>query len=762
MTTIPTAEVLDAEVLDAEVLDAGVSDDVTPSLDESAAPATAVVPVAPPTTPTPQVQEPFAPAPRQRWERPALLALLLVTGVLYVWDLSASGWANSFYSAAVQAGSVSWKAFLFGASDAAASITVDKPPASLWVMALSVRVFGLNSWSMLVPQALMGVATVGLVFASVRRYFSAQAGLIAGAVLALTPVAALMFRFNNPDALLVLLLTGAVVATLRAIENGRTRWMVLAGVLVGLGFLTKQLQAVLVLPGIAAVYLIAAPVSLWWRIRDGLIAVGAMLLSAGWWVAIVELTPAANRPYVGGSTDNSFLNLTFGYNGLSRILGRTATTAADPAGDALGGTALGAAGGASARAGGGMFNSNVGILRMFAGDLGGHVAWLIPAALLLGFAGLVIVGRAKRTDVRRAALVLWGATLVVTGLTFSLMDGIFHQYYTVALAPSIGALVGIGGWLLWTRRAERWALPLLAVASLVTTGWAFVILARSPEWNPWLRWAVLAVGLVAAAGLLLGRRLGATVLRTGVVLALVAALAGPTAWTVQTILSPHQGGAVTTGPAVEGVNARGAGGLGGPAGLGLRGELPGGPGVARSDGAAGQAAGGASDGQAELPGGQQVPSQAIGGTGSAQGMPGATSVSDAMIALLLKDAGSYTWVAATTGAENAASYQLATEKSVMPIGGFNGSDPSPTLAQFQAYVSAGKIHYFIVGTAGPGGVGLGAGGLGGGGQSGSGGVSAADGSSSISTWVSETFTAQTVGGVTVYDLTAPVGCAATG
>ena len=362
MTPIPNAEVPTAEAPTAEVPtptstdevptdeapNAGVLDAVTASRDESLVPAT---PVAPPTTPTPQVHDVFAPAPRQRWERPALAVLLLVTGALYLWDLSASGWANSFYSAAVQAGSESWKAFLFGASDAAASITVDKPPASLWVMALSVRVFGLSSWSILVPQALMGVATVGLVYSSVRRYFSAQAGLIAGAVLALTPVAALMFRFNNPDALLVLLLTGAVVATLRAIENGRTRWMVLAGVLVGLGFLTKQLQAVLVLPGIAAVYLIAAPVSLWRRIRDGLIAVGAMLLSAGWWVAIVELTPAADRPYVGGSTDNSFLNLTFGYNGFGRIFGRERQpTSADATGTALGAVSGGAAGGPPAGA----------------------------------------------------------------------------------------------------------------------------------------------------------------------------------------------------------------------------------------------------------------------------------------------------------------------------------------------------------------------------------------------------------------------------
>ena len=700
-----------------------------------------VLDVAPPSTAVPVVapdrqgHERFVPAPRQRWERPALLTLLLVSGLLYLWDLSASGWANSFYSAAAQAGSVSWKAFLFGASDAAASITVDKPPASLWVMALSVRVFGLSSWAILVPQALMGVATVGVVHSSVRRYVSAQAGLIAGAVLALTPVAALMFRFNNPDALLVLLLTAAVVLTLRAVEDGRTRWMVLAGVLVGLGFLTKQLQAVLVLPGIAAVYLVAAPLSLGRRIRDGLIAVGAMIVSAGWWVAIVELTPAADRPYVGGSTTNSFLDLTFGYNGLGRIFGRSAGTAAVGAGTAgtgaaagTTGTALaGTVGGAPAGVGGEMFSSNVGLLRMFAGDLGGHISWLIPAAMLLGLAGLWIVGRGARTDVRRAALLLWGATLVVTGLTFSLMDGVFHQYYTVALAPSIGALVGIGGWLLWTRRAERWALPVLAAVSLVTTGWAFVVLTRSPEWNPWLRWAVLAVGLLAVVGLLLGRTRGAAVLRSGVVLALVAALAGPTSWTVQTVLTPHTGGAVTTGPAVVGCTS------GGPGGTGGRSLFPGGPGGPPPE----QAAGGQATGTV------CATTPAIGGTAGAPGTPGATTVSDAMIALLLTDADSFTWVAATTGAENAASYQLPTQRSVMPIGGFNGGDASPTLAQFQAHVVAGQIHYYLADSSGAGGRGPTDGGEG--------------SASSIATWVSESFTAQTVGGVTVYDLTVPIG-----
>ncbi len=255
------------------------------------------------------------------WVRPALAVLLAATAVLYLWGLGRSGWGNSFYSAAVQAGTKSWKAFFFGSSDASNFITVDKPPASLWVMEISARLFGVNSWSILVPQALEGVATVGLLFATVRRWFTPGAALIAGAVVAVTPVAVLMFRFNNPDALLTLLLTGAAYATVRAIESGRTRWLVLAGTLVGFGFITKMLQAVILMPVLVLVYLLAGPPGLGRRLVQSVYAGVAMVIAGGWWVAAVQLTPAADRPYIGGSSDNSILNLIFGYNGFGRITG---------------------------------------------------------------------------------------------------------------------------------------------------------------------------------------------------------------------------------------------------------------------------------------------------------------------------------------------------------------------------------------------------------------------------------------------------------
>jgi 4-amino-4-deoxy-L-arabinose transferase-like glycosyltransferase len=250
------------------------------------------------------------------WARPALIVLLALTAFAYLWDLSASGYANSFYAAAVQAGTKSWKAMFFGSLDSSNFITVDKPPASLWVMDLSGRIFGFDSWSMLVPQALEGVAAVGLLHSAVKRWFGAGAGLAAGAVFALTPVAALMFRFNNPDALLVLMLVAGAYCLMRAIEHAGTRWLLAAGVMIGMAFLAKMMQAFIVLPAFALAYLIAAPTTLLRRVGQLLASGLAVIVSAGWWVAIVALWPAGSRPFIDGSPDNSILNLITGYNGL--------------------------------------------------------------------------------------------------------------------------------------------------------------------------------------------------------------------------------------------------------------------------------------------------------------------------------------------------------------------------------------------------------------------------------------------------------------
>ncbi len=257
----------------------------------------------------------------EAWVRPALLGVTALAAVIYVWNLTVNGYANTYYSAAALAASKDWAAWFFGSIDASNFITVDKPPLSTMIMGLSVRAFGLSSWSILLPEALMGVASVLVLYRAVRRSFGAAAGLIAALVLAVTPVAALMFRFDNPDALLTLLLVSAAWAFLKALEDGRLRWVIVAAALVGFGFLTKYLQAYLVLPAFIFTYAIAAPGS--WRRRLGHLSVAGavVLVSSGWWVAIVEAIPASMRPFIGGSTNNSVLDLIFGYDGLGRIFG---------------------------------------------------------------------------------------------------------------------------------------------------------------------------------------------------------------------------------------------------------------------------------------------------------------------------------------------------------------------------------------------------------------------------------------------------------
>lgn len=599
------------------------------------------------------------------WHRPALAVLLLGTAVLYLWGLGASGWANAFYSAAAQAGSQSWKALFFGSSDAANAITVDKTPAALWVMGLSARLFGVNAWSILVPQALMGVGSVWLLSATVRRSSGPAAGLVAGLVLALTPAAALMFRFNNPDALLVLLLVAGAYCVVRAVEKASPRWLALAGVAVGFGFLAKMLQAFLVLPAFAVAYLVAAPVSVGKRLLHLLGALVSVLVSAGWYLLVVALWPVASRPYIGGSQTNSLWELVFGYNGFGRITGDE----------------VGSVGG-----GGGRGWGSTGLSRLFGSEMAGGIAWLLPAALLALGAGLWFTRRAPRTDASRAALLLWGGWLLVTALVFSYMGGIIHPYYTVALAPAVAALVGTAAVQLWRLRTHPAAAGLLSGGVAVTALTAYLLLGSS--WQPWLAPTVLVAGLLAAVALFFAPHLTRGAASSVAVFSLVVALSGTSAYTLATAATTHNGAIPSAGPS-SGFGGR-FGGFGGGRG--------GGPGALLST-----------------------------------TLPGAS-----LTALLRQDASNYTWTAATVLSNAAAGYQLAAGAPVLAVGGFNGTDPYPTLAQFQQYVASGRIHYFLgEGTSMPG-------------------NSGSDAARQITEWVASHHEASTVDGVTVYDLAATV------
>jgi 4-amino-4-deoxy-L-arabinose transferase-like glycosyltransferase len=563
-------------------------------------------------------------------------------------------------------------------------------------------------------------------------------------VLALTPAAALMFRFNNPDALLVLLMTAAAYALARAVENGRTRWLVFTGLLIGFAFLAKMLQAFLVVPGFAAAYLWAGPPRLGKRIWQTVLMGAGIVGGAGWWILAAQLTPAADRPYFGGSTTNNILQLAIGYNGLGRLTGDE-TGSVGPAGNGQGGQ-------------GASFGGATGIFRLFHAEFGGQISWLLPAALISLAAMVWVSRRAARTDRTRAAALLWGGWVMVTGLVFSYMNGIIHPYYMVALAPGIAALAGIGAMALWPPRPRPWpgsgalAGRITAAAGVLASAvWAYILLDRTPDWLPWLRWVVLVAG-VAAAGLVLAgpalarvaalpgsRRARLALAAAPLGLALVAGLAGPAAYALDTVGTAHTGAIPSAGPASAGF---GGGPGGGRSSRGMAGTgAPGGTGAASGTGTPGGS--GASSGNAARGGtgtGGMPRGGADGfGAGNGQGgggLGGNTTVSSALTKLLEQDASRYTWIAATEGSMGAAPLELATGDAVMAIGGFNGTDPWPTLAVFKELVARHEIHYYV---------GQGSQSFGGG-----------RGSSAIAAWVEAHFTKQTVGGQTVYDLTKPL------
>ncbi|MDL2335512.1 MAG: glycosyltransferase family 39 protein [Chloroflexota bacterium] len=601
------------------------------------------------------------------WAQLAGPAVSALAAILYIYNLAVSGFANTYYSIAAQAASQSWSAWFWGSLDSGNFITLDKPPLATMLMGLSVRLFGLSSWSILLPEALCGVATVALLFIAVRRYFGVAAATIAALVAAFTPVAVLIFRYNNPDALLTLLLVGAGYAFMRGLEHARLRWIVLSALLVGLAFNTKFLQAYLVLPAFALTYFIAAPVGVARRVGHLLVALATVLVSSLWWVAAVELTPIAQRPFIGGSSSNSALELLLGYDGLQRIFGFLG----------LGGDRF--AGGPTGISGpGANFSGEPGILRMFNPEFGGQIAWLLPIALVGLVAGLILRGRLPRTHLRRAAYLMWGTWLLVTALVFSFMAGIVHSYYAVVLAPPIGALVGVGAVELWSLRKAggrrgRAAMVVLAAGVLGSAVLAAVLLARSPQFYPWLGPVIVALGIGAAALLVIPRpRLALA----GAALGVAVLLIGPAAYSLDTISSAYAGGDPQAGPQTraEFAGLRPTDGLPG-VGFPTGGRPPDGfPGDGRP-----------TDG---LPDGQP---------GGGPPAFGSVKFDDELISFLESNHTSEIWLVAVTSSAEAAPLQLATGVHVMAIGGFNGGDDALTVDRLQAYVDAGQLRFIVLG-----------------------------------------------------------------
>ncbi|MEU1426504.1 glycosyltransferase family 39 protein [Nocardia sp. NPDC005746] len=595
---------------------------------------------------TPPTAQPDGLAPARRWERIAPAVLLLGTAAAYLWNIGVNAMGNSFYAAAVWSGSRDWKALLFGSLDPGNFITVDKPPVSQWVMGLSGQVFGFSSASMLAPQAIMAVGAVALMYSAVVRATGNRgAGLLAGVALAVTPVVALMFRFNNPDAVMVLLMTAAAYCTVRALPRAGLRWIVLAGVALGFAFLAKMLEGLMVLPALGLTYVIVAPATIRARVLHSLAALGALIVSSGWFVLLTIVWPADSRPYLAGSKDNTFMDLVLGYNGFARYLGKNHMGGNNknpfelPEGYQIP-EALKQGGF------GGGFGS--GPDRMFTGEIGFEISWLLPAALVAFALVLWSRGRRPRTDLVRGSALVFGLWLVIDSALFSGMKAGMHAYYTLAVAPAIAGCIAIGAYEVWRRRTEGFG-RVGAAALILSAGiWSFVLLQRNSDWQPWLRWTVLAASVIVALALLVlslppaarwdRRRTRAT---TALLIAgVLASLAGSTAYAAATLPQAHTGGSPTVGPARPKQS--------GPADQ-FRRQL------------------------STLMGGQ----------------------ADTRLVALLQQTNTK-WSAAIDRSSPAAGLELASRTPVLAIGGFTSEDPVPTLPRFQQMVRDHDITYYLI------------------------------------------------------------------
>ena len=591
---------------------------------------------------------------------------MALAGALNLWALSRNGWANDYYSAAVRSMSSSWHNFLFASLDPSGVMTVDKPPLALWVQALSVRIFGYHPLSVLVPQALMGVASVALVYDLVRRRFGRIGGAVAGLALALTPITVAISRHNNPDALLALCSVAALWCVVRALEQGRTRWLVAAGVCVGLGFETKMGVALTVAPGIAAAWLWTSPAGRGRRhaLRQLLAGGGAMVLIGGAWPALVALTPAADRPWVSGTSDNSIFSLMLEYNGLGRVDGQT--------------------GGPGGGAGASMFGGATGPLRLLNSALGGQAGWLLGFALLSGL-GILAASRLRRSDARTGWLLAVGGALLTTAVLFSAASGIFHPYYVSLLAPFAAAIVGAGAAQLMDGGPSARILAPMAVLAGVAA--ELLIRANYPGQLTWLPPVLIVVGALAVLALLAFNTRPVRMAALGAVL--VALLLAPSVWAFDTVGYPTSGTFPSGGPAsAESGGGPGGfsapGGFGGTGGFGGAGGRPG----ASVSGAVPQLFGPGAGGFSGPPGRGAGLGGGPGGGGAFRGDESLSSV----LSYVARHGGG---TIAVSSQSSAAAAIIRKDANVAGIGGFSGRESDVSAAWLAQAVSAGKIRWVV-------------------------------------------------------------------
>ena len=440
----------------------------------------------------------------RRAELAWLAAILAVAAVLRLWRLEDNGYGTEYYAAAVASMLQGLHLFFYDAFDPGGFLSLDKPPVAFWIQAAFARLLGFSAWSIHLPQALAGIASVALLHRLVRRAYGAVAGLLAALLLALTPIAVAVDRSNNTDSWLVFFLLLAASAALR----GRGLSLVAAMVLLGIAFNVKMLAAFACGPALLAAWFLASELD--WRRRIGwMAAAGAVLIavSLAWSVAF-DLTPKQDRPYAGSTNGNSMLELAVVHNGLERFSHDQSRRPSVAQALALPGLEL-------------YDDVPAGPLRLAEPMLAGQFAWFLPFAVLAFF-----LAHYRDRDRGHTALVLWGLWAIVYGAVFSAAGGIFHLYYLSALTPPLAALAAIGAWQSW----RRGPVP-LAIGLALCAAWQAYLTGTTLGWlTPWLGLPLVALA-AGIATLWRGKRPPAAI-------GGVALLALPAAWALSAIFSP--------------------------------------------------------------------------------------------------------------------------------------------------------------------------------------------------------------------------------
>jgi 4-amino-4-deoxy-L-arabinose transferase-like glycosyltransferase len=615
--------------------------------------------------------------------------IMIISLFMNFFQLGQNGFGNLYYAAGIRSMLDSWHTFFFVSFDPGGFVTLDKPPLGFWLQALSAKIFGFTPFSIYLPQALAGVLSVALLYHLVRRHFGVVAGLLAALALALSPISVVTNRNNTIDSTLALVLLLGAWAVLRAAETGRLRWLLLCAVTIGIGFNIKMLEAYLVVPAFGLLYLLAVPKNIWKRIGHLALATIVLLAISLSWALAVDLTPAAQRPYVGSSQDNSEISLALGYNGISRLLGQFGLGPSGPpnAGppqsthasgtppqntDSLGGPGSGGNGpslppggpggnspssgpggnGPSGGPGGnGPFNTGTpGLLRLFNEPLGGQIVWLLPLAIL----GMLALAWQRRpsfqSDRQQQSLVLWGMWLLTMGIFFSIA-GFFHQYYLTEMAPAIAALFGIGIVAMWHdyRRPgwRGWLLPLALVATALEQ---WHILNSYLDWGVWLI-PLIAISCISGALVLIviriiqpiefsrNQRYFSTCMLSIAILGLMIV---PTIWTAIPVIQNVQAQLPVAGPVQQG------------------------------------------------------------GFGNPGGPKAGANTDTTLINYLEAHQGNTMFLVATPSSMTADEIILATNKPVMALGGFSGSDPILTTSQLETLIHQGTVRYFLLNSFGAG------------------------------------------------------------